>query len=126
MKFLNAYAGLQNGDQLTFVQVNTVTTGMASFIDSIVLNESSTEAIPSFITVGDGIITIFDDTEAATAAAVIVSREGANGSHLRNNTTLKAMPEYANAPEDDAAKQAAIESYMSQGANTDWAEESIM
>lgn len=125
-KLRNGFPELQEGDQITFVQVNSTERGMVTYIDSIVIDSASTAVIPSFITVGDGSITLYDDTPQATGAAVIVSREGENGAHLRNNASLVAMPGDADAPDSPAAKQAAIESYMSQGANTDWAEESLM
>ena len=124
--FLNAYPTLKEGDQITFVVIENAGTGISSVIDSIVLDSTSTAAIPSFIEVQDRYIVIFSNHENGTNAAVVVSREGNNGAHLRNTASLIKLDGYDESYDLDAAKQAAIESYMSQGANTDWAEESLM
>ena len=58
---------------------------------------------------------------------MIVSREGANGEHLRSTTYLGIdSATIAGTPYDATSKTAAVESYMSSAAaNRDWAEESI-
>lgn len=123
--FLNAYPTLKEGDQITFVLIENAGTGISSEIDSIVLDSTSTAAIPSFIEVNEGYLVIFNKKMYGTNAALVVSREGNNGAHLRNTTSLIKLQSYDESYDLDAAKQAAIESYMSQGANTDWAEESL-
>lgn len=124
--FLNTFPTLKEGDQITFVEIENVGTGISSLIESIVLDSTSTAAIPSFITVNDGRIEVWKSHVTGTNVAFVVSREGNNGAHLRNTASLIKMPGYVDTYDQDAAKQAAIESYMSQGANTDWAEESLM
>ena len=124
--FLNTFPTLKDGDQITFVLIVNAGTDISSFIDSIVLDSTSTADIPSFIQVTGAYMTAFGSHENGTNAAVVVSREGNNGAHLRNTASLTKISGYVDSYDQDAAKQAAIESYMSQGANTDWAEESIM
>lgn len=124
--FMNNFPTLKEGDQITFVLIKNTGTGISSVIDSIVLDPTSTAAIPSFITVNNGSINLFENHQSGTNAAVVVSREGNNGAHLRNTASLKKLSGYDDSYDQDAAKEAAIESYMSQGANTDWAEESLM
>lgn len=123
---LAAFHALAEGDQLTFVQIDSNSNGMITYVDSIVLNTTSTAALPSWLSVSDNEINAFNDSDSGSAGAVVVSREGNNGAHLRNNAILTALSNYENDTLADDAKQAAIKSYMSQGANTDWAEESLM
>ena len=120
-----AYPALQNGDQITFVVIKTDSNGILASVDSIVLDTTSTENLPSFITCGDNVLKYRTEDVNTTAYAAIVSREGDNGAHLRSKTSLILGGAYDQDKLADDAKQAAIESYMSQGANTDWAEESL-
>ena len=121
-----AYPALQNGDQITFIVLKKNSSGIITLVDSIVLDTTSTENIPSFLTCEDGELRVYTEDVKTTAYAAIVSREGDNGAHLRNNTSLIYGGGYDLEVLTDAAKEAAIVSYMSQGANTDWAEESLM
>lgn len=123
---LAAYHALAEGDQLTFVQVNNTDGPMLSHIESIVLDKTSNAAIPSWLSFEENHIYAFKEFNSGSAVAVVVSREGDNGAHLRSTTSLVAISEYNADTLTPAAKEAAIESYMSQGANTDWAEESLM
>lgn len=123
---LAAFPALAEGDQLTFVQVDKTNGSMLSHVESIVLDKASTSAIPSWLSLDEDQINAFDDSNDGTAGAVVVSREGDNGAHLRNNASLVLLNSFDSEKLSPAAKQAAIESYMSQGANTDWAEESLM
>ena len=123
---LAKFTALAEGDQLTFVQVDEVNGAMLSHVESIVLDKTSKAALPSWLIVVDNEIKVFGVSEFGSAGAVVVSREGDNGAHLRNTATLVPLANYSEDKLDPAAKVAAIESYMSQGANTDWAEESLM
>lgn len=121
-----AFPALQEGDQITFVSTYNQNNVINSVVESIIVNSTSTEALPSFITISENTVDVFESRGGATAYAVVVSREGSNGEHLRNSTHLINGSGYTATTLEPAAKQAAIESYMSQGANTDWAEESLM
>lgn len=122
---LAAYPSLRNGDQMTIVITTSSTSGINAVFDSIVINTESTSALPSFVAPDAGIVEFFPTVTGQIAFAIIVSREGDNGSHLRTNANLIASTTYPSTTQGDAAKEAAIKSYMSAGANTDWAEESL-
>ena len=123
---LAQFSTLKDGDQLTFVMVFTTNTGMGSQVQSLVIDTSSNSALPSWISVGTGNVQISYGNEEVVAGAIILSREGDNGAHLRSAESLISSENYSTDTLAPAAKEAAIESYMSQGANTDWAEESLM
>lgn len=122
---LAAYSSFKEGDQLTIVFVGDIETGINSEVHSFVIDTTSSSAIPSWMAIKADQIQINTDLESVVAGATILSREGDNGAHLRSSASLIPSGEYPSTILADAAKQAAIESYMSQGANTDWAEESL-
>ena len=119
------YSFLKEGDQITLVSLGFVDHAVSADVFSFVLDSSSTQAI-SNVEAGSNSI-MFNNFGADCAGAIIISREGDNGAHLRSSESLKVQPEFlADAPYDAASKTAAIESYMSSAsANSDWAEESI-
>lgn len=123
---IDSYPSLQNGDQITGVKLQGTTDGFITLVDSIVLDTTSSEAIPSSIGIVENEVAFFNNGEDVLSGAIIVSREGSNGAHLRTTTSLVAMDAYRQTLLEEAAKAAAIASYMAAGANTDWAEESIM
>ena len=116
---------LKAGDQLTFVVAENVENYNDFSVFSIVLDTTSTEALTGF-TGATGQIK-YEAADVIGACAVIVSRQGDNGEHLRSTETLKiATAVAAAAPYDATSKTAAVESYMSSAAvNSDWAEEAI-
>lgn len=122
---ITAYPWLRYGDQVTFVFAGNEGGALAAQVISYVLDPDSTESI-SGLTAGNESFN-FEISGAKGCGAVIVSREGANGEHLRSNTMLAIDPGLAEiAPYNADSKTAAIESYMTSGtSNTDWAEESI-
>ena len=122
---LAAYTGLKDGDQITLVSLSLDGNVMVSKVDSFILNSTSTEAMPISVEADDDALK-FTGFGSNIAGTIIVSREGDNGAHLRSNASLASSEELTDQHDDAEAKEAAIESYMSQGANTDWAEESIM
>lgn len=119
------YSFLKEGDQITFVSIGFEGRAINSKVVSIVLDSNSTEAAPTAEAGSDSIL--FDGFGADSAGAIIISREGANGEHLRSTEVLKTQATFLEvAPYDATSKAAAIESYMSSAsANSDWAEESI-
>lgn len=120
------YPNVKNGDQITFVNIGSNADGLAGNFDSITIDTTSTDSIPSMFSFDGNKLYFAGIAEVGMAAAVILSREGENSAHLRSTTSLTKVGEYSNARDTDAAKEAAIVSYMSQGANTDWAEESLI
>ena len=124
-----AYPHLKKGDQLTFVFVAKDDDGMVSEVVSIVLDSDSAETLNSLFdavsAINDAIT--FEPHTSADFGAVIVSRQGDNGEHLRSTTTLDITKNMGtDAPYDADSKAAAIASYRASAAsNSDWAEESI-
>lgn len=117
-------AFLKEGDQLTFVhgEVGNVA------VVSIILDSASTTAISGFT--GESGKLMFTSgrqfTDSLVFAAVILSREGESGQHLRSTTALTlSTAAAADTHYTSAAKDAAIESYMAANGNTDWPEESL-
>lgn len=126
---LAAYPMLKEGDQLTFVFITVDSSTMVSSVVSFVLDSTSTVAANTLfesVQAGPGRI-LFEGQSSADASAVIVSREGDNGQHLRSTEYIKfSHGVTAAAPYDAASKTAAIKSYMASGAtNTDWEQEPI-
>lgn len=122
---LAAYPTLKAGDQITLIQGGDIFGSLMFDIKSFVIDPTSSESITGFSAEADKLI--YESELGGSAAAVIVSREGDNGEHLRSTTSLVGADDMtATSPYDEASKTAAIESYMASGAaNTDWAEESI-
>lgn len=60
--------------------------------------------------------------DSLIGAAVILSREGQDGQHLRSNSTFVR---FDNSHNSSQFKAAAIASYMAAGANTDWPQEAL-
>lgn len=122
---LAGYPSVKAGDQITVVSIGQVNGVFEANVMSFVIDTTSTVAI-SGLEIADGKIG-FTSFDTVSAGAIILSREGANGEHLRSTTSLVIDTRYTSgAPYDSASKTAAIESYMSSAAvNADWAEESI-
>ena len=120
-----AYSFLKEGDQITFVSIGFESHAINANVFSFVLNSNSTEAAPTGEAGANFIV--FDQFGADSAGAIIISREGDNGAHLRSTEILKTQAAFLEAaPYDATSKAAAIESYQSSAsANADWAEESI-
>ena len=116
---------MKEGDQITIVGVTTVGDSLNAYIKSFIIDSTSTVSQNEFVAGEGNLVDEFEDN--SLVAAVIVSREGDNGEHLRSTTNLVAAAEtLAAAPYDATSKTAAIESYRASAAtNSDWAEESI-
>ena len=122
---LSAFVQLKAGDQLTIVQIANVNEQMMSVVDSFVIDPTSTEATSKFSVVAGKLN--YAAITGCYAGAIIISREGAQGEHMRSTEDLLITSTYVSEePYDAASKTAAIKSYMSSAAvNADWAEESI-
>lgn len=122
---LAAYPSLRAGDQISIVSVGGENNALNALVFSFVIDIASTEPTSLFVA-GQNQLQI-ELGNATIAGTVIVSREGANGEHLRSTSVLKLTQSIsADAPYDADSKAAAIESYQNAaGANSDWAEESI-
>lgn len=120
---ITAYPALRNGDQLTFVAVGEENQQMKTIITSIILDHLDDEPAEHFSCLQGKIL--WEPGLGDACYAVIVSRQGTGGKHLRSTANLMGWSNIEqNAPYNDASKSAAIASYQtSQSANTDWAED---
>lgn len=114
---------LRDGDQLTFVTLSYEGSETDIDIFSFILDKDSGEGIDRF-DVYRGTIR-YESPIVNGIAAIIVSREGAHGEHIRSSSSLRSYDGMIdNPPYDAASKTAAIASYQSAGADTsDWAED---
>lgn len=116
---------IREGDQITIVGLLVGGATLLPEVFSFVINTEDNTPATGF-SASDGHVS-YEMGESLQGFAVIVSREGSNGEHLRSNEMLQIDANIVTeAPYDAASKTAAIKSYMASGAaNTDWAEESI-
>lgn len=123
-RLLASNSFLKEGDQITFIHGKI---GSVEIV-SVVLDSASSEAVSIFKD-GDGTLKLSfaNSVEVEDAfLAIILSREGDNGQHLRSTTALILSTQAAASDYyKEAAKDAAIKSYMAANANTDWPEESL-
>lgn len=122
---MRQYPFLKEGDQITLVIAEFPYQSLQFRVLSYILNRNDGTPITNWLCANNMIE--FEADDVIIGSAIIISREGAHGEHLRSTSflTLNAS-EVHNAPYDNASKQAAIESYMSSGAeNLDWTEEPI-
>lgn len=119
------YPSLKVGDQVTFVGFTFPDGAINVNADSIILVESTdATALPSYLTVVGGRLAFHAEADTV-AGAVIASREGDGGQHLRSNSALVAGDSYDANLLSAEGKETAIRSYMAGGVNSDWPEESI-
>lgn len=114
---------IKDGDQISIVLVDGQDGALGVNVISFIVDETDTTPATGFTQNSGQLILNSNPFNAETtkAAAVILSREGADGSHLRSTSSLTLSDEYANtAPYDAASKEAAIRSYMASGSTSDW------
>ena len=104
---LGAIPSLRAGDQITFVALQPVNGQLSTDVFSFVLNTEDTTAQSLIGVQKDSIF--MNSFDGVGFGSVIVSREGANGEHLRSNSSLVSIAEIiADAPYDAASKAAAV------------------
>lgn len=122
-KLMQVYPFIQSGDQITFVGCSQT----LAYVKSVIVDADDTTIMRGcYVTSG-----IFSAHAAFVSGSgnerdlelgcVIVSREGSNGAHLRSTASLVRVD---GTIQDnlftDAARRAAILSYMQEGTSTDW------
>lgn len=122
---LTAYPTLKDGDQITLVGIGIAGTTSEAVVASLVLDSTSTEDLPAGFFQVSGGLKYRTPAFVSYAIASIISREGANGEHLRSSATLTETEEYPGSQAQATAKAAAIKSYMTGSGTTDWPEEEI-
>lgn len=119
------YPALKVGDQITFVGFTYPDTAINVNADSIILVEATDATpLPSSLSVVGGRLAFHAEADTV-AGAVIASREGDGGQHLRSTATLISGDSYDQDLLSAEGKETAIRSYMAGGVNSDWPEESI-
>lgn len=123
---LNANSFVQAGDQITIVTFESATEGAepVANVVSFIVDVNSIEVIRDYFVQFDGEdnLVVAINGRNTSAAAVILSREGMSGQHLRSTSSLLVMqdnPAIA-AYFTDAQYQQAILSYMKEGTRGDW------
>ena len=116
---------LKLGDQITVVYMLPHDNALQPIVFSFVLSDKDTTAISGFAAGSSEVKFSVDDN--IVAGAIIISREGNNGEHLRSTEYLAIEPgTAAGVPYDADSKAAAIASYRASAATSgDWAEESV-
>lgn len=116
---------LLEGDQITCINVRGVYQSPAADVISFVIDKTSVATLAS---IGLGATTQsfrISNVGTPVAAAVVVSRLGLSGQHLRSTSSLVMGDEFPADNKGDVAKQNAIRSYMATGVSADWPEEPI-
>lgn len=120
--------GILDGDQITVVTTQFTRNHQNVDVLSFVVSSTDTTAISGFVIASSSLKfeSPLMDIGDVTGGAIIVSREGSNGEHLRSTSQL-LIPSNAEerAPYIETSKATAIASYMSAGANTDWPQEAL-
>lgn len=122
---LAAYPTLKDGDQITLVGIGVGASASEAVFVSFVIDTTSTANMPAGFSASADMLVFATPAFVSYAIASIISREGANGEHLRSSATLNKTSEYPSASVQATSKEAAIKSYMAAGATSDWPEEKI-
>lgn len=123
---LNANSFVQAGDQITIVTFESAAEGAEPMpnVLSFIVDPNSVEVIRDYFVQFDGednLVVSITGSETS-ACAVILSREGLSGQHLRSTSPLLVMQDNPaiSAYFTDAQYQQAILSYMPAGTRGDW------
>lgn len=116
---------VEDGDQITFVDIHSTTNGIEVSVESIVIDTTSTASIPAVFTAATGSLTYAPNGANMAAGAIIISREGDAGQHLRSTTAIQQAKGYDADLLADAAQEAATKSYMAGSTTSDWPEEKV-
>lgn len=114
---------VEDGDQITFVDIHSTATGIEVSVESIVIDTTSTASIPTAFTAATGSLTYAPNGANMAAGAIILSREGDAGQHLRSTTAIQQAKGYDADLLADAAQEAATKSYMAGSTTSDWPQE---
>lgn len=116
---------VEDGDQITFVDIHSTANGIEVSVESIVIDTTSTASIPAVFTAATGSLTYAPNGANMAAGAIILSREGDAGQHLRSTTAIQQAKGYDADLLADAAQEAATKSYMAGSITSDWPEEKV-
>lgn len=117
--------GLQEGDQITCINVRGVYQSPSADVISFVIDKTSEITLASIGLTAHTSDFAMQQVGTPVAAAVVVSRLGLSGQHLRSTSSLVMASEFPRDNKGDVAKQNAIRSYMASGVSSDWPEDPI-
>lgn len=121
---LNAKGIVKEGDQLTIVAFAGVDAGVLPLpkVVSFIVDPNSVETIDDSLLSYEGENPILSLKSGYCAAAIILSREGLSGQHMRSTSPLVVDTSAASIAQyfSDAQYQQAILSYMPAGTRGDW------
>lgn len=116
---LAGISSLKSGDQITIVMCGSNNGALAAEVVSFEIDTTSTEATTIFGVAANELQ--FASDNDYSCGAVIVSREGESGQHLRSTADIKVWADMAEGEHFNAvSKQKAIASYMAAGTSVDW------
>ena len=118
-------SGIQNGDQMTIIAIGGDTRGIGVTSLSVVIDTTDTTELPTGLTATVGGLSFGNMPSGSCAGAIIFSREGSNGQHLRTNSMIIASLSYPSRRLLGPAQESATRSYMTSGSNVDWPQEYI-
>lgn len=118
-------SGVQDGDQVTIIAIGGDTRGIGVTSLSIVLDTTDTTTLPTGLTATTSELVFGTMPSSPCAGAIIFSREGSNGQHLRTNSQIIAAVGYPSRRLLGPAQESATRSYMTSGSNVDWPQEYI-
>lgn len=114
-----AHSFLKDGDQITIVMMGAIGGALSADVFSFEIDTTDDTATTLF-TAGNNQIVV-ESANGFGCGAVILSREGESGQHLRSTAKIDVYDGLeASAPFNAAAKKAAIASYMTAGVSVDW------
>lgn len=118
-------SGIQDGDQMTILVIGGDDMGLGLTSLSVVLDTTDTTALPTGLTATTSGLSFNTMPSGSNSGAIIFSREGSNGQHLRTNSEIIASTDYPSSRLEGPAKESATRSYMASGSNVDWPQEYI-
>ena len=116
---------IKDGDQVTFIVVSGKWLSVSAMVVSIIIDTTATGALPTGLTCTTAGVVLTPIGFSVGAAAIVLSREGSNGEHLRSTANLVPYEASFSPFYGSEAKETAIKSYMATGTTSDWPEEKI-
>lgn len=123
---LEANHSLKNGDQITFVLINSDSgTDYSLVIESLVIDVYSSDSVPAIWGFNDDRMYLKDYIDVGVVGTIILSRRGIDGKPLRSPARMTNLIDFSWDYYGSDSKEIAIRSYMSDSKNTDWAQQTL-
>lgn len=123
---LEANPSLKNGDQITFVLINSVSgTDYSLVVESLVIDVFSSDSVPAVWGIYDDRMYLEDYIDVGVVGTIILSRRSIDGKPLRSPARMTILTDFSWDYYESNSKEIAIRSYMSDSNNTDWAQQTL-